>query len=108
MIDDTQCSVENALVWAVAATNSLCNNGGFSPNQLVFGANPNLPSVLTAKPPALRSTTSNQLIADHLNALHAARRAFVQSESSKKIKIAPKRQTRESSAKTFSNDEKVY
>ena len=81
IVDDTQCSAENALVWAIAAKNALCNNGGFSPNQLVFGTNPNLPSVLTAKPPALRSTTPSQLVAEHLNALHAARRAFVQSES---------------------------
>ena len=108
IVDDTRCSAENALVWAVAAKNALCNNGGFSPNQLVFGTNPNLPSVLTAKPPALRSTTPSQLVAEHLNALHSARRAFVQSESCKKIKTALNHQTRESTSKIFSNGEKVY
>ena len=57
IVDDSKCSVQTALVWAISAKNALSNNKGFSPNQLVFGRNPNLPSVLTAKPPALRTTT---------------------------------------------------
>ena len=69
----TNCSVENALVWAISAKNVLHNNLGYSPNQLLLGPNPNLPSVLTSKPPALCTTTTSQLIADHLNALHVAR-----------------------------------
>ena len=79
--DDSKCSVANALVWAVSAKNELHNNLGYSPNQLVFGKNPNLPSVLTAKPPALRSCTHSQLLAEHLNALHAARTTFIASEA---------------------------
>ena len=50
IVHETKCSVENALVWAVSAKNSLHSNLGYSPNQLVFGRNPHLPSVLTAKP----------------------------------------------------------
>ena len=50
-------------------------------------------SVLTAKPPAPRITITSQLIADHLNALHLARQAFIQSETSKKLKTASQRQT---------------
>ena len=67
LTSDTNCSVENALVWAISAKNALHNNFGYCPDQLVFGRNPNLRSVLTAKPPALRTTTTCQLIADHLN-----------------------------------------
>ena len=84
---DTNCSVENALVWIISAKNAFHNNLCYSPNQLVFGRNPNLPSVLTARPPALHTTTTNQLIADHLNALHVARQAFIQSEALNKLKL---------------------
>ena len=92
IVHETNCSVENALVWAVSAKNSLHNNLGYSPNQLVFGRNQNLPSVLTAKPYTLHTVTPSELIAEHLNAIHAARRAFIQSESSYKLKIALQRQ----------------
>ena len=76
IVHETNCSVENALVWAVSAKNFLNNNLGYSPNQLVLGRNPNLPSLLTAKPLAL--CTPSELIAEHLNALHVARKAFIQ------------------------------
>ena len=85
---DTNCSVKNALVWTISAKNALHNNLGYSSNQLVFGRNPNLSSVLTAEPPALCTTTISQLIAGHLSALHVARQAFIQSEASKKLKTA--------------------
>ena len=108
IVHETKCSVENALVWAVSAKNSLHNNLGFSPNQLVFGRNPNLLSVLTAKPPALRTVTPSELIAEHLNTLHAARRAFIQSESPNKLKTALQRQTRDVTIKVFNNGDHVY
>ena len=69
---------------------------------------PNLPSVLTAKLPALRSCTHSQLLAEHLNALHAARTAFIASEASRKIKLAPQKQTRDTSSKSFHLGAQVY
>ena len=108
IVADTNCSIENALVWAVSAKNALSNNLGFSPNQLVFGRNPNLPSTLTSQLPALRTKTSSELVAEHLNALHSARRAFIQTESSKKIKTALARQTRTTTSKDFNNGDRVY
>ena len=81
LTDDSKCSVANALVCAVSAKNALHNNLGYSPNQLVFGKTANLPSVLTAKPPALCSCTHGQLLVEHLNALHAARTAFIAREA---------------------------
>ena len=96
--DDSKCSVADTLVWAVSAKNALHR---YSPNQLVFGKNPNLPSVLTAKPPALRSCTHSQLLTEHLNALHAATTAFIASEASRKIKCAPQKQTCDTSSKSF-------
>ena len=73
----------------------------------MFGRNPNLPSVLTAKPPALHTVTASELIAEHLNALHAARRAFIQSESSNKLKTALQRQTCDATTKVFNNGDHV-
>ena len=105
---DSNCSVTNALVWSISAKNALHNNRGYSPNQLVFGRNPNLPSVLTAKPPALRTCTPSYLIAEHLNALHLARKSFIESESSKRIKLALQRQTRTATSKEFSIGNHVY
>ena len=37
MKDDEEVDLSVALRWAVCARNCLVNNGGFSPNQLVFG-----------------------------------------------------------------------
>ena len=51
IIADTDCSLEIALAWAVNAKNSLHSFYGYSPDQLVFGHNPNLPSYLNEKPP---------------------------------------------------------
>ena len=43
---DVGCSLEVALAWCISAKNSLLNSCGYSPNQLVFGYNPNFPSVM--------------------------------------------------------------
>lgn len=68
------------------------NIHGYSPHQLVFGKKPNLPSVLTNKPPALESTTKNECVAKHFSALHASRKAFTEAECSEKIQRALRKQ----------------
>ena len=59
---DTGCSSEVALAWALSAKNSLHNSKGFSSNQLVFGHNVNLPTVLRNEIPALERTSSSDII----------------------------------------------
>ena len=59
---------------------------GYSPNQLVFGCKPNFPSCLNDKPPALEGITSSEVVAKNLNALHAARKAFIENEASEKLR----------------------
>lgn len=105
--DDPQLDLEVALLWAVNAKNSLQMVSGWSPYQLVFGINPNLPSVLTDKPPALEGTTMNEIFAKHLNALHSGRRAFIQAESSQRIRRALRHQIR-SAGEHFEQGESVY
>ncbi|XP_072169476.1 uncharacterized protein [Diadema setosum] len=83
MEEDPQMNLEVTLTWAVNAKNCLQNQSGFSPIQLVLGTNPNLPSVLNNCPPALGKVS--EAVAKHLNALHAARRAYTRSEASEWI-----------------------
>ena len=108
MMSDSDISLEMALAWAVNAKNSLHNVYGFSPSQLVFGRNPNLPSVLNDKIPALNGTTQSEEVARHLNAMHGARRAFVESEASTKIRRALRHNVREATTMTFEPGNRVY
>ena len=41
-----------AMMWTVSAKNSLGMKDGYSPNQLVFGRNPNLPNLLGENTPS--------------------------------------------------------
>lgn len=109
IMEDINCSVEIALCWAVNAKNSLQSVYGFSPHQLVFGRNPNLPSAFENKLPALEGVTGSKLIAANLNALHKAREEFIKLESSEKIRRAMRAKTRTHSNVTyFSGDDVFY
>ena len=81
VMPDVGCSLEVVLAWCIRAKNSLLNSYGYSPNQLVFGYNPNFPSVMRNKPPPLEGVIASKLIALHLNALHSARKRFIESEA---------------------------
>ena len=52
----------------------------FSSYQLLFCQNLNLPNVMTENIPALYGTTSSEIFASHLNILHTAQKAFIESE----------------------------
>ena len=87
-IEDTKCEPSVSLAWSCCAKNSLQNHNGFSSNQLVFG------KVLTDKLPALKSTTSSDIIRKNLTALHSARMNYVKAENSDRIRRAIKSKTR--------------
>ena len=106
--NETKCSMDIAIASAVSSKNALANVHGYSPNQLVFGHNPNFPSVLTNKLPAMESKTSSEIVLEHLTALHCARKAFVQSEASERLNRAIKKQTRSSTSLVFQNGDSVY
>ena len=108
ILEDFNCSVEVALCWSVNAKNSLQNVHGFSPYQLVFGRNPNLPSALSDKLPALEGVTSSQLVAEQLNALHKARQEFIQLESSEKLRRALRSKTRTHNNTRYMQGDTVY
>ena len=105
--DHPDTDLETALVWAIHAKNSLQMVHGWSSYQLVFGRNPNLPSIMNDRPPALEGTTSNEIFAKHLNTLHAGRQAFTRAESSERIRRALRYQIR-SSDTAYQIGDKVY
>ncbi len=107
LADNPKLDLEIALVWAINAKNSLQMVHGWSPYQLVFGCNPNIPSVLTDRPPALKGTTVSELFAKHLNSIHSSRKAFIEAESSERIRRALRHQIR-SSGIAFETGEEVY
>jgi hypothetical protein len=108
IISEARCDIKTALAWAVNAKNCLHNVYGFSPAQLVFGKNPNLPSVLNDKPPVLEGVTTSEQVAQNLRAKHEARKSFIEAESSEKIRRALRHNSRESTSKIFEAGEKVY
>ena len=108
IMDDINCSVEIALCWAVNAKNSLQNIHGFSPYQLVFGRNPNLPAVINDKLPALEGVTGSKLVADILNALHKAREETIKHEASEKLRRALKSKVRTHNDIRYFQGEEVF
>ena len=107
-IDDVHCEPKIALAWAVCAKNSLQNYNGFSPNQLVFGHNVNIPSVLYDKLPALESSTSSDIIRENMNAMHVARQKYIEAESSEKIRRALRHNVRSYADVKYSNGDRIY
>ena len=58
---------------------------GFSSYKLVFGRNPSLLNDMSDKLPAFTDPTTSEALEKHLNALHAARKSFVEMESNEHI-----------------------
>jgi transposase InsO family protein len=108
ILDDTQCELSVALSWAISARNALQNCHGYSPNQLVFGTNPSFPSVYDGRLPSLENRTPYKIVADNLNAMHAARVDFLKNESSEKLRRALLHQVRTSDVDDLVNGDSVY
>ena len=75
--EDVKCDPETALAWVVSAKNALANHNGYSPNQLVFGFNTNIPNVLTDSAPALEENTISDIIRNNMNDMHTARENMI-------------------------------
>ena len=99
--------IEVLLAWENNARNSLQMWHGFRSYQLVYGRNPHLPNVMMNQLPVLDASTSSEILATHLNALHAARESFIQSESSERIRRALRCKIRASEEK-YEHGEWVY
>ena len=75
----------------------------FSPNQLVFGMNLNLPSFLNDKLAALEGVSTSLVVA-----VHAARKQFIKCESLEKLRQALCHQVRTSKTLSYKNGDVFY
>lgn len=102
-------SLENAVCWAISAKNALVNVSGYSPNQLVFGRNPNIPNILNSELPALEPCRYQDKLQETIKGMNDARKAFIHSEADERLKRAVKKKTRtQISSEPFELQSKVY
>ena len=80
--------VDTCILYASMVKNMYSSTNGFSPYQLVFGRNPNLPDVLTDDLPALQPRAPLGVVHDHLRALQQAKLAYFETQASQKVKLA--------------------
>lgn len=99
---------KEALDWAIFSKNTLSNNKGFSPNQLVFGFNGNIPTLMGEENPALYENDDNDYMRKLLNIIHKARISFIENEYSEKIQRALRSSIREHNIEDIEIGEKVY
>ena len=107
MEENKKTESQALLSWANMARNSLQMWNDFSSHQLVIGKNPNLPGIMSDKLPALVGTTSSEIFAQHLNALHEARRAYIQTEANKRFRRALRTKVR-AAEQIYQNGDTVF
>ena len=89
VVEDVKCSLETAVAWAISVKNLLYSHNGYGPNQTVLGGNPNMPSVLKDKLPAMQpGEVSSITVRNDLTAMQKTLEVFVKCESSYRIKRA--------------------
>ena len=103
---DAKCSTELALFWAVHAKKS--NVHGLSPYQIALRYVPKLPIVLINKPPAMEEIPTSHIVRDNLKAISAARKAFIETENSERIKRALRHNIRPSCHYKFFAGDQVF
>ena len=108
ILEENECSVETALAWAVSARNTLHNNNGFSPNQLVFSFNPSLPNIIEDRMPALENVTSSKVVANNLNALRKSKEEFMKADANERIRRALSRNVSKTSESDIEIGNYVY
>ena len=107
-LENTHCSFEIVLAWAISTKNTLHSVHGFSSNQLVFGRNPNLPSFLNNKLTASEGVFTREVVASNLNAMHVARKQFITCKSLEKLRCALCHQVRTGIAQSYKNGDVFY
>lgn len=83
---DLKMELDVALAWVVNAKNCQQSHFGYDSIQLVLGFHTNLSSVMLKQLSVLEEAKVIDTVIDHLNASHAARRAFIRKNQ---MSIAP-------------------
>ena len=104
---NTRYPIDVIIAWAVNAKNSLHNCYGYTPNQLVFGHTPSLPSISTNELLAMEDSTS-KLLKRHLNAIAEFRKAFIECEANEKLHRAIKSKLHPTTTLIYELGDEVY
>ena len=78
---------DDRLAWACTAKNAMAMFNGYSPYQIVFGRNPTLPGI-DLHPPSTNEEIKGDMFLKHLQALNSAKKAFVEADSSERVRRA--------------------
>jgi hypothetical protein len=105
--DYSNIPLQTLLIWACVAKNSMLMVQGFSPYQIMFGRNPKLPNIITDPLPSWENEGISHTLTKHLEAMKATRKAFIESEDSKKLKLALEAKVRTNNT-THHNGDWVY
>ena len=109
VLEDTKCNVDIATAWAVNAKNSLCNVYGFCPQQLALGRNPRINGILEYDNlPALNEETCSKLLSDNLNAMSAARLAFIKMENCERLRRIMRERVHANANERYYSGDLVY
>ena len=82
-------------------------HGDYSSYQLVFRKEPNLPNILNDRLPALEGITTSKSVADHINALYAGRKVFMEIQCDEKLRQAMRSRVR-AVEKRYNQGDEVY
>ena len=109
MLEDLpQRSEGTALQYAVSIRNCSMYVHGFTPAQLAIGQNPRLPSAISDGLLALEGETTSSVIAEHLNTIESARKAFASAQTSAKLKRALRKPIRSYCDAIFNHGDNVF
>ena len=108
MADDKDITENEALNHALFAKNIEPNNKGFSPFQIVYGTNPNIPGIINSTPSSLSSDFASQDVRKHMTRLNKAREAFRIADNDERIKRALKAKISGAYDEFFEADDRVY
>ena len=99
---------QEALDYALFAKNMEPNNKGFSPFQIVYGTNPNIPGISHSTPASLSTNFESEDVRKHLERIDEARNAFREADNNERIKRALKSRIQASNHEFYSNGDKVF
>ena len=98
---DESMTDQEALNYALHAKNMETSTKGFSPYQIVYGANPNIPGVSNSTVPSLNENFKSIDVKKHITRIHLARQAFCSADNDSRIKRALKSRVSESNDEMY-------
>ena len=84
--DFPQYKKQTLIQWAITIKNSTTTATGWSPNQVIFGTNPVLPSLVEANPAMMKEEVVSKTLMENFNALNAARVRYNEALADNQVK----------------------